>query len=252
MKEEKMPIFVYNIDETSNKSSGRMKGNKYLPDPPFRLLVCGGSNSGKTNMVINLMLGNKLQRMFKGKKGNRYIKNDDLVLIGKHFEPKWQLVQNSFQIFANAPKPYREDVTFKRISPDKIPDITKFSPERSTVVVFEDLCTESKKIQDRIIPYFISGRHQNISPIYVSQKYQTVPKIIRENLNYLVLFNNGGSREDLIRILRQFVDNPKRASKIIDKHLRERDFVVFDFTKPMDDSLAIKLGWDQPLDLYNE
>ena len=34
MKEEKMPIFVYNIDETSNKSSGRMKGNKYSPDPP--------------------------------------------------------------------------------------------------------------------------------------------------------------------------------------------------------------------------
>ena len=90
MKEEKMPIFVYAIDEISNKSSERIKSNKFAPDWPFRLLVCGGSNSnsGKTNMVINLMLGNKLQRMFKGKKGNRYIKNDDLVLIGKHFEPK--------------------------------------------------------------------------------------------------------------------------------------------------------------------
>jgi len=105
--------------------------------------------------------------MFKGKKGNRYIKNDDLVLIGKHFEPKWQLVQNSFQIFANAPKPYREDVTFKTIA-----------PERSTVVVFEDLCAEPKKVQERIIPYFISGRHQNISPIYVSQKYTQTPKMI--------------------------------------------------------------------------
>ncbi|RHZ54534.1 hypothetical protein Glove_426g2 [Diversispora epigaea] len=33
MKEEKMPIFVYNIDETSSKFSERMKGNKFLPDP---------------------------------------------------------------------------------------------------------------------------------------------------------------------------------------------------------------------------
>ncbi|CAG8686433.1 9934_t:CDS:1, partial [Scutellospora calospora] len=38
MKEKGMPIFVYNIDETSNKSSERMKGNKYSPDTPFRLL----------------------------------------------------------------------------------------------------------------------------------------------------------------------------------------------------------------------
>jgi len=245
-----MPIFVYNINETSNKSSEWMKGNKYSPDPPFRLLVCGGSNSGKTNMVINLMLGNKLQRMFKGKKGNRYIKNDDLVLIGKHFEPKWQLVQNSFQIFANAPKPYREDA-FKRISPDKIPDITKFSPEWSTVVVFEDLCAKSKKIQDRIIPYFISGWHQNISPIYVSQKYTQTPKIIHENILYLALFWSSGSRDDICRIIRQYTDNPKRASKIIDnnKHLRDQDFMVFDFTKPVDDALSICLGWDIPLKL---
>jgi len=44
-----MPIFVYAIDEISKKSSERMKGNKLSPEGPFRLLVCGGSNSGKTN-----------------------------------------------------------------------------------------------------------------------------------------------------------------------------------------------------------
>src|SRR6185312_13228179 len=155
-------LVVYNIDEISNKSSERMKSNKYAPDWPFRLLVTGGSNSGKTNMVINLMLGNKLQRMFKGKKGNRYIKNDDLVLIGKHFEPKWQLVQNSFQIFANAPKPYREDVTFKRISPDKIPNSYQSEVQLLYLRIY---APNRKKVQERIIPYFISGRHQNISPI---------------------------------------------------------------------------------------
>src|SRR5581483_9978514 len=79
-------------------------------------------------------------------------RRDNLILIGKHTEPKWQLVQTSFQIFANSPKPYQENVTFKRIRPDRIPDITKFSPGQSTVVVFKDLCAESKKTQDRIIP----------------------------------------------------------------------------------------------------
>ncbi|CAG8674358.1 4541_t:CDS:1, partial [Paraglomus occultum] len=38
-------------------------------------------------------------------------------------------------------------------------------------------------------------------------------------------------------------------SKIIDKHLRDRNFVVFDFTKAIDDPLAVRLGWDTPLKL---
>ncbi|GES89910.1 hypothetical protein GLOIN_2v1765168 [Rhizophagus clarus] len=225
MKEKSMPIYVYAIDEIPKESLKHMKSNRFAPDWPFRLLVCGGSHSGKTNMVVNLML------------------------VGKHTEPKWQIVQTSFQIFANSQKPYREDVTFKRITPDRIPDITKFSPGQSTVVVFEDLCAESKKTQERIIPYFISGRHQNISPIYVTQKYQAVPKIIRENLSHLVMFRGSGSREDICRIVRQYTDDPKKASKIIDKHLRDRDFVVFDFTKATDDPLAIRLGWDTSLKL---
>src|SRR6266498_3566655 len=107
-----MEFFVYNVDEIPRKSSERMKGNKYSPDWPFRLLVTGGSYSRKTNMVINLILDNKLQRMFKGKKRNRYIKNDDLVLVGKHAELKWELVKNAFYIFANSPDPYWKNISF--------------------------------------------------------------------------------------------------------------------------------------------
>ena len=101
-----MEFFVYNIDEIPRKSLKRMKDNKYSPDWPFHLLVTEGSHSGKTNMVINLILGNKLQRIFKGKKGDRYIKNDDLILVEKHAEPKWELVKNAIHIFANSPELY--------------------------------------------------------------------------------------------------------------------------------------------------
>ena len=55
--------------------------------------------------------------------------------------------------------------------------------------------------------------------------------------------------QDISRIVHQYTDDPKKASKIIDKHLRDRNFVVFDFTKPIDDPLAIRLGWDMPLKL---
>jgi hypothetical protein len=67
-----------------------------------------------------------------------------------------------------------------------------------------------------------------------SQKYTQTPKIIRENVSHLALFRGSGNREDTARVVRQYTDNPKKASKIIDKHLRDRSFIVFDFTKPID------------------
>jgi len=39
-------------------------------------------------MIVNLMFNNKLQYMFKEKKGKQYIKNDNLILIEKHIKPK--------------------------------------------------------------------------------------------------------------------------------------------------------------------
>ncbi|CAG8487328.1 23153_t:CDS:2 [Cetraspora pellucida] len=118
-------------------------------------------------------------------------------------------------VFTNALKLYREDVTFKRISPDKIPDITKFFPD---------------------------GWHQNISPIYVSQKYTQTPKIIHENISYLCLFQGSSSQDDISKIICQYTDDPKKVFKIIDKHLRDQNFVVFDFTKAVDNPLSVRLS----------
>ncbi|CAB4384667.1 unnamed protein product [Rhizophagus irregularis] len=195
----RMEYYIYHLDEVK---SIKNTNHPASPSFPFRLLICGGSDSGKTNMILNLLL-----------------------------EATW------------------ENVTFRALKANAIPDVTKFSSDRNTVVVFEDLCAESKKIQDQIVPYFISGRHQEISSIYVSQKYTQTPKIVRKNITHLALCQGSGSRDDISRIVHQYTDNPKKASKIIDKYLQNRNFVVFDFTKPVDDLLAIRLGWDSPLKL---
>ena len=63
------------------------------------------------------------------------------------------------------------------------------------------------------------------------------------------MFRGSGSREDICRVVCQYTDDPKKASKIIDRYLQDQNFVIFDFIKATDDHFTIRLGWDTPLKL---
>ena len=130
------------MDEATEHESSRIQSHPASPSWPFSMLVTGKSGSGKTNILANLFLGDKAEYIYKGKKGgSRYIACDDLIVCGYHTdESKWTIVRKIYGIISKDLKaPYYENIRFNYISPEKIPSVKAFSPERSTAIVFVSL-----------------------------------------------------------------------------------------------------------------
>jgi hypothetical protein len=231
-----MDLFMYDIDEYQPLE----QGNLFAPIWPFRMIISGSSDSGKTTIMINLLMGDKKVK----KDGKRYISCNDVLLIGKHLdEPKWKIVEDFYNTLAEQ----GEDVSFRALSANEIPDILEFDPTRSTTVIFEDLVNESKKIQEQIADYFTNGRHKNISPVYISQRFFAIHKTIRENTNYISLHRGGGSLLDIKRIISQYTEHSDSLAPIIDDFTLKREFIVFDLRRSKNDPLSIRVRWDTSL-----
>src|ERR1043166_7046993 len=144
-----MKLYLMDMDEATMHASSRAKGHEVSPDWPFSMIVTGRSGTGKTNLLANLVLGDKGEYIQKRRKGgSRYIRCDDLIVCGYHpDEPKWAFVRYMYGVISKDPRaPYYENIKFSYISPEKIPSVRAFSPERSTVIIFEDLCLATEHI----------------------------------------------------------------------------------------------------------
>ncbi|CAG8802820.1 46033_t:CDS:1 [Gigaspora margarita] len=246
-----------------------LKQNLFSPRFPFRLLVAGTSESGKTSMVVNLLLGNKYSRLYPwifGEKckykipknidyGERYIPCNDLIIVAKHQdEDLWETVRWFYEFIASDKRaPWFEPVTFSMIGPEELPDISAIKKTgRRIVMVFDDLAGEPIAIQQKIEEFFRSGRHSNISPIYIAQHYFETSMKIRANLTHISLHHGGGgSLDNIKRILRSKYDNYESLARKIDS-VTKKYFVIIDLKKPYDDPMSIRLRWDKPLSGYNK
>src|SRR5436190_2781728 len=73
---------LLDMDEVTKHESSRNIGHPAMTWT-FAMVVTGKSGTGKTNLLANLVLGNKDEYVRKGEKGgSRYIRCDDLIICG--------------------------------------------------------------------------------------------------------------------------------------------------------------------------
>ena len=146
-----------------------MQGHPCMPADVFRMLICGPSNSGKTNILLHMLY--------------ELLEFDKIYLFSKNLhQNKYQAL---LQDFAERINP-RVGYEVIEAPGDEIIPLEELAVDNQKIVVFDDLVCES--IQISIINYFINGRHRNCCVIYLTQIFYKVPRNIRDNCNHFCIF----------------------------------------------------------------
>lgn len=140
---------------------------------PFRMCVVAPSGSGKTNFIVDLIA--KFSAPPKG------TFNTITVITRNADEPLYNFLKT------------KDDGIVIKEGLSNLPDLDSYDKELQHLVVLDDLVLQ--KNQERIASYYIRCRKLNVSVAYLSQSYFAIPKIIRQNSNYLILLKLSGSRE---------------------------------------------------------
>lgn len=167
------------------KSFNPNYGKTHNIELPARICLIGGSGSGKTNCLMNL-----LKVAFNGTFSHIYlcVKNSDEPLYNKLIDK----LKDNITVYENGEVP-------------DLADVGKPDGDEQVCFIFDDLVGD-KAATIKIIEYFKMARKKNITCIYLSQSYFKIDKFIRQNTNYIII-KKVSSKRDLKLILSEYSFN---------------------------------------------
>ena len=172
---------MINVDDYVNENKTKHNKNwPYIPDDPYRILIIGGSGSGKTNLLLNLI--------------ENQIDIDKIYFYAKDpYEAKYQYLINKREGVTidhfNNPEAFIE---YSNDICDVYKNIDEFNPDKGNkiLIVFDDMIADmihNKKLNSIVTKLFIRARKLNISLVFITKSYFKVPKDVRLNTTYFLL-----------------------------------------------------------------
>ena len=227
---------MINFDDYTNENIvERNSKRSYIPDHPYRILIIGGSGSGKTNALLNLI--------------NNQPDIDKIYLYTKDpSEKKYQYLINKREKVGlnhfNDPKAFME---YSNDMQDVYKNTEDYNPikERKILIIFDDMIADminNNRLNPIVTELFIRGRKRNISIVFITQSYFTVPKDVRLNSTHFFIMKIPNKRE-LQQIalnhssdidFKDFMNFYKKSTK------EPYSFLVNDTTLPSDDLLRFR------------
>ena len=179
-----------------------------VPDS-FRCLIVGSSGSGKTALLMRMLLQENVLDYNKLFIFGRSLHQPEYQILKIGFEnnlPKAliiEILKNNSLINTSNDTPENvilalsEDLDEDEKgniscefyeNPTDIMDPKEFNKNDKNLIIFDDIMTD--KNQSTPGAFFTRSRHNNIDCIYISQNYYHLPRqTIRANSNFLILFN---------------------------------------------------------------
>ena len=227
---------MINLDNIINENNkNRNEKWPYIPDHPQRMVIIGGSGSGKTNSLLNLINGQR--------------DNDKIYLYAKDLnEAKYEYLiknrENAGIKNLNGSKAFSE---YSNTMDDIYENIEDYNPnrKRKILIIFDDMIADimtNKKSQSIIKELIKTCRKLNIYLVFITQSHFSVPKEVSLNsMHYIIMKIN--NRKDLQNIaINHSADiDYKDFMKIYRECTKEPySFLTIDTTLPSSNSLRFR------------
>ena len=168
---------MINFDDVTKENIKEHNPNwPQIPDHPYRILIIGGSGSGKTNSLFNLI--------------SQQPDIDKIYLYAKDpYEAKYRFLIDKRE--STGLKHFNDSKAFIEYSNDMddiYKNIEEYNPNKKqeTLIVFDDMIADmlsNKKLNLIVTELFITGRKLSISPFF----YHTI--LFRCSKKYYTKFN---------------------------------------------------------------
>ena len=187
---------IINFDDIIGKKSKTITNYIFCLNHPTNCLVIGKTNSGKTNIVMNLIAKNCIY--------------EKIYIHTNNIDDKYNWLKNKFK---NDVFIYLDEINFDKIDKRYV-----------NLVIFDDIVFTNKKIS----LFYCRSRKLNCSCIFIGHRYfKNVDRTLKNNIDYLI-FTQLDKKE--LNMLYQDINLNITLKEFqnINNNLNRYDFIMID------------------------